>query len=633
MFNFLLPKKEEDLENKKNSNKKDDHMKHKNILASSRWSHLPFDLLGTIADRLYFLDEVRFRAVCKNWHCQATQHKTTLVKSLPWILKLIRPSIHRFEFQLYEPLTNFKPTTAFHKIDFSQFLSTHLVKHIKITCKHGCLLFQIPRNDWCSTTFVFFSLLSKRVVTLPRLGHNRSPHCFYITAFSAEPSSQDFVLIVLKPRGEQKHLISTFSRRENRWTSTMFAGVPFLCYGCIVVFIRGIFYFINRYGHMASYDITAGVWKQETVSMNHSITRSKVRNDVRYAFELYGQLMVVCLGSYGDSFRFCVRRFDWFKKVWIPVSSLGERAICVGFNSFSVKTVQENAPNCGVLPNMINVLVDPGCNVYTVENGGSLECINELVLANWNIARELSVEKELNFWFEPPDYFVNQKQPGTEMGFVGNEEVNVASTSNRGPVELATTNKKSTPDQTVEDDEVEENMKDLRQLKRLRGDPAEPAAAVKLCAIGYRGNWSHRISRHSGMQAITSLPTYTSFPRYMPAKNYENQRKKARYAFRWYHPDFGRIPEGSEAELIAAGWPLRMVEEAGEALKGWVPRKEKSFQKLEKIGEGIYSHVYRGFDLEQNIKVNKLEPESIRACFPPWSEVYRTSGTHAKFVS
>lgn len=467
MYKFLLPKKDEDLENEKSCIKKNDHMKQKNIHASSPWSHLPFDLLGTIADRIYFLEEVRFRALCKNWHCQATLHKTTLVKSLPWIVKLIRPSIHRFEFQLYEPLTNFKPT-AFHKIDFFQFLSTHLVKHIKITCKRGWLLFQIPRNDWCSTTFVFFSLLSKKVVSLPRLGHNRNCHSFYITAFSADPSSQDFVFIVLKPRGEQKHSISTFCRRENRWSTTMFVGVPFLCYGCIVVYIRGIFYFVNRYGHMASYNIAAGVWKQETVSINHSIIRSNVRYDVRYAFELNGQLMVVCLGSYGDSSRFSVRRFDWSKKVWVPVSSLGERALCVGLNSFSVIAGKENATNCGVLPNMINVLVDPGCNVYTVENGGSVRCINELILTNWNIARELSVDKELNFWSEPPDYFVNQKQLGTEMEIVGNEEVNVASTRKRGIVELLKTNKNSTWDRTVEVDEVEDNMKGLSPIKKVK---------------------------------------------------------------------------------------------------------------------------------------------------------------------
>lgn len=91
------------------------------------------------------------------------------------------------------------------------------------------------------------------------------------------------------------------------------------------------------------------------------------------------------------------------------------------------------------------------------------------------------------------------------------------------------------------------------------------------------GNQGDGISGHS------SFPTYTSFPRYTPSRNIENQRKLAQNAFRAYHPGFGRIPKGSEAELVAAGWPLWIVEDAGEALKGWVPRKEKSFHNLEKV--------------------------------------------------
>ncbi|XP_074337320.1 putative serine/threonine-protein kinase At1g09600 [Apium graveolens] len=60
----------------------------------------------------------------------------------------------------------------------------------------------------------------------------------------------------------------------------------------------------------------------------------------------------------------------------------------------------------------------------------------------------------------------------------------------------------------------------------------------------------------------------------------------AQYAFRGYHPGFGRIPKGSEAELV---------------------------------GEGTYRHVYRDFDLEnkkiialKQIKVSDTKPETIR---------------------
>ena len=132
---------------------------------------------------------------------------------------------------------------------------------------------------------------------------------------------------------------------------------------------------------MASYNITAGVWKKETVSVNHIFIRGNLKYAVRYAFELKGQLMIVCLGPYGENF--WLRRFDWSKKVCVPVNRLGYRAICVdGLNSFSVMAVEGNSTNCRVSPDMLNLLVDPGCNVYSVEDGGAVRCINELGSVN-----------------------------------------------------------------------------------------------------------------------------------------------------------------------------------------------------------------------------------------------------------
>ncbi|XP_074345754.1 putative serine/threonine-protein kinase At1g09600 [Apium graveolens] len=127
---------------------------------------------------------------------------------------------------------------------------------------------------------------------------------------------------------------------------------------------------------------------------------------------------------------------------------------------------------------------------------------------------------------------------------------------------------------------------------------------------------SEGISRHN------FLHKYTSFPEYSSSRNKENRKKKAISSFRWYHPGIGRIPKGGEAELIAAGWPSWMVEVSGEVLRGWIPRKLKSFGRLKlslQIGEGTYSHVYRAFDLEKQkivalkkIRVDDLEPGTIR---------------------
>ena len=42
-------------------------------------------------------------------------------------------------------------------------------------------------------------------------------------------------------------------------------------------------------------------------------------------------------------------------------------------------------------------------------------------------------------------------------------------------------------------------------------------------------------------------------------------------------------PRGAEGELVAAGWPSWLASVAGEAAKGWLPRRMESFEKLDKV--------------------------------------------------
>ncbi|KAG2312369.1 hypothetical protein Bca52824_023926 [Brassica carinata] len=79
------------------------------------------------------------------------------------------------------------------------------------------------------------------------------------------------------------------------------------------------------------------------------------------------------------------------------------------------------------------------------------------------------------------------------------------------------------------------------------------------------------------------------------------------------------VPHSPEAELIAAGWPSWLTSVAGDAIKGWVPRHAESFEKLEKIGQGTYSTVYRARDLEtgkmvamKKVRFVNMDPESVR---------------------
>lgn len=94
---------------------------------------------------------------------------------------------------------------------------------------------------------------------------------------------------------------------------------------------------------------------------------------------------------------------------------------------------------------------------------------------------------------------------------------------------------------------------------------------------------------------------------------------KVEYLVATNHPGMGTVPRASEGEQVAAGWPPWLVAVAGEAISGWVPRRADSFEKLDKIGQGTYSNVYRARDLDQGkivalkkVRFDNLEPESVR---------------------
>ncbi|KAJ0054010.1 hypothetical protein Pint_02256 [Pistacia integerrima] len=85
------------------------------------------------------------------------------------------------------------------------------------------------------------------------------------------------------------------------------------------------------------------------------------------------------------------------------------------------------------------------------------------------------------------------------------------------------------------------------------------------------------------------------------------------------HPSMGRLPKAAEAEQVAAGWPSWLAAAAGDAIKGWIPRRANTFEKLDKIGQGTYSSVYRARDVIHDkivalkkVRFDKNDPESVK---------------------
>ncbi|CAO2834189.1 unnamed protein product [Amaranthus hypochondriacus] len=79
------------------------------------------------------------------------------------------------------------------------------------------------------------------------------------------------------------------------------------------------------------------------------------------------------------------------------------------------------------------------------------------------------------------------------------------------------------------------------------------------------------------------------------------------------------MPRGPHGEQVVAGWPSWLSSVAAEAIQGWVPRRADSFEKLDKIGQGTYSSVYKARDLEtgkivamKKVRFVNMDPESVR---------------------
>ncbi|WVZ13382.1 hypothetical protein V8G54_010948 [Vigna mungo] len=96
----------------------------------------------------------------------------------------------------------------------------------------------------------------------------------------------------------------------------------------------------------------------------------------------------------------------------------------------------------------------------------------------------------------------------------------------------------------------------------------------------------------------------------------KNSSKKSNGSFSLRH---GLIHRNVEAEQNAVGWPPWLTAVAAEAIQGWIPLKADSFQKLEKIGQGTYSSVFRAREVEtgklfalKKVRFDNFQPESIR---------------------
>ncbi|KAG1330247.1 putative serine/threonine-protein kinase [Cocos nucifera] len=124
--------------------------------------------------------------------------------------------------------------------------------------------------------------------------------------------------------------------------------------------------------------------------------------------------------------------------------------------------------------------------------------------------------------------------------------------------------------------------------------------------------------RGDGGAVLVAEKKHMSGPIRANGQDAERRRERQAYSSHPIRVASG-VPKGMEGEHVAAGWPPWLAAVAGEAIRGWVPRRADSFEKLDKIGQGTYSNVYRARDLDNDkivalkkVRFDNLEPESVK---------------------
>ncbi|XAR54706.1 Cyclin-dependent kinase [Bertholletia excelsa] len=95
----------------------------------------------------------------------------------------------------------------------------------------------------------------------------------------------------------------------------------------------------------------------------------------------------------------------------------------------------------------------------------------------------------------------------------------------------------------------------------------------------------------------------------------QGEKKKSRSP----NPRLSNPPKHKHGEQVAAGWPSWLSALVSEAIDGWLPRRADTFEKIDKIGSGTYSNVYKARDTLtgkivalKKVRFDNLEPESVR---------------------
>uniref|UniRef100_A0A7C9D5U0 Protein kinase domain-containing protein n=1 Tax=Opuntia streptacantha TaxID=393608 RepID=A0A7C9D5U0_OPUST len=140
------------------------------------------------------------------------------------------------------------------------------------------------------------------------------------------------------------------------------------------------------------------------------------------------------------------------------------------------------------------------------------------------------------------------------------------------------------------------------------------------CVIGKRDSGN---GDSAGKSALTPPPAPDHPRRRRPSSESVEKQKGAnklhRNSSNFSADEFRRHLFDPCGPTTQKGWPTWLAEALGDVINDFSPRRASTFEKLDKIGQGTYSNVYKARDLVtgkivalKKVRFDNLEPESVK---------------------
>ncbi|TXG65509.1 hypothetical protein EZV62_006784 [Acer yangbiense] len=337
----------------------------------SLWCNLPGNVVISIIERLCYVDQIYFRAVCKDWRSQI-YGLVRYSDNFPWIFAAVSkedavsPKFVSISKQcyLYDPIYKQKYTIENQILDGAQIHAS----------KFGWLL--LSRNIKSTYLFSFYSPFTNKIIELPALHMEISTGKIFWNAmatFSTAPTSSDCVLCVvsieppkqdIQPLYFEEFCVSTCcSGGGKTWNNVLLGtnGYKYDAWISLIAHVNGVFYFI--FNEMDSIRAVLGAFKPGLQEWKaYPCPRIRFCDmDCLIESEDDENLLMLYYDN-DDNETWHVLQFNEAEKNWCELENLGNRMLFMSDTSTSLQLAasekeeeEEDGEGMGSFANSIHV--------------------------------------------------------------------------------------------------------------------------------------------------------------------------------------------------------------------------------------------------------------------------------------